>query len=68
MKRNKELETLYRRLEEVRMSERDRIRARAHLERAEAIASLFIGGGRALRRLFRRLVLRPIRRIAASAG
>jgi hypothetical protein len=64
MRRNKELEFMYQRLDEVRLSERERIRARAQLERAEAVASLIVDGGKAIERLFRKLVVRPIRRLA----
>ena len=66
MKRNHELELLQRRLDEVRMSERERIRARAHLERAEAIASLLASSARAIERAYRRLVVRPLRRMTAA--
>ena len=66
MKSSKELEILFRRLDEVRMSERERIRAKAHLERAEAVARLIAGAGKALERLYRKLVVRPLRRISTA--
>jgi hypothetical protein len=66
MKHSKELEVLFRRLDGIRMSERERIRAKAHLERAEAVAALIAGVVKSLERLFRKLVVRPLRRLAAS--
>ena len=68
MKRSKELESLAHRLDEMRMSDHDRIRARAHLERAEAIADLLAALVGTIRRLFRKRVLRPLRRAVASVG
>lgn len=64
----KNSDLVYRRLDEVSMSEYERMQARAHLERAEAIADFILAGGRAIARLFRRLVVRPLRRVAASVG
>ena len=66
MKRSNELEFLFRRLDRVRMSERDRVLAKAHLERAEAVAALLAGAAKNLRWLYRRLVVRPLRRLAAA--
>ena len=66
MKRSNELEILFRRLDEVRISERERIRAKAQLERAEAVASLIADAGKGLERLYRKLVVRPLRRLAAA--
>ena len=70
MKRNtkSEMEFLYRRLDEVRMSELDRMRAKAQLARTEAVADFLAAGGKAVSRLVRKLVIRPIRRFAASVG
>ena len=68
MKCSKELELLYQRLDEMRIHEYERISAKAHLARAEALADLLAHAGGAARGLFRRLVLRPLRRFAASAG
>jgi len=59
---------LYRRLDEVRMGEYERIRAKAHLERAEAVADFVAAVGARASRLFRKLVVRPVRRVAASIG
>jgi len=61
-----DLEHLYRRLDEIRMSEYERQRAKAHLARAEAAVALIAATGRLIARLFRRLVVRPIRRLAAA--
>jgi nitric oxide reductase activation protein len=61
---SKELDLLLKRLDEVRMTESDRIRAKAHLARAEAVADAVAGVGPALRRLYRRLVVRPLRRVS----
>ena len=66
MERNKELEYLFQRLNEVRMNEGERLRARAQLERAEAVASLIVATCQAIERLFRKLVVRPIRRLATA--
>ena len=63
-----DLKFLFDRLAEVRMSEYELVRARAHLERAEAVADGLVAAGRAIARLYRKLVARPIRRIAASIG
>lgn len=63
-----DLEYLYARLDQVRMSGHERLRARAHLERAEAVAALIARASDALGRLGRTLVVRPIRRLAASRG
>lgn len=57
-----ELEFFFRRLDEVRMSERERIRAKAHLQRAEAVADLLASAASAIGGLFGRLVARPPRR------
>lgn len=70
MKRSKQsdLEFLFSRLDEVRMSERERMRAKAHLARAEAVADFLAAGGRAIARLFEKRIVRPIRKIATSVG
>jgi hypothetical protein len=60
-------ELMYQRLDEVRMSQRERMRARAHLERAEAVAEQLAGAMALLGRLFR-LLARPLRRVFAHAG
>jgi hypothetical protein len=68
MNRSDKLESLSHRLDEMRMSDHDRIRAKAHLERAEAIADLLAALARGVRHLFRKAILRPLRRAYASAG
>lgn len=63
-----DLEFLYRRLDEVRMSDLERLRARAQVERAHAVAELFASAVSAIKRLFRRPAARPaVGRGAASA-
>jgi hypothetical protein len=44
------------------MPEYERLRARAHLERAEAIAELFARAATAVRSATRKLVARPLHR------
>jgi hypothetical protein len=61
-----DLEHLYRRLDEMRMSEHELLRAKAHLARAEAVVEFVAAADDALARLFGRLVVRPIRRIATA--
>ena len=61
-------ELLYQRLDEVHMSPRDRMRARAHLERAEAIAELLVGASAAIGRFYRKVVARPLGRIVTHIG
>ena len=60
--RKSDLDFLFRRLDEIRMSDYERIRAKAHLERAAAVADLLAGAGAAIGRLYRRLFTRPTRR------
>ena len=48
-------ELIYRRLDEVRMSKAERMRARAHLQRAEAVADFVAGAIAALRRVVTRI-------------
>ena len=67
-KTNDDLEFLNARLDEVRMSGHERLRAKASLARAEAIADLLVGFSRAIKRLLKILVLRPIRRLTAAIG
>lgn len=52
MRRNSksEIEFLLRRLDEVRISERERIRAKAHLQRAEAVADFLAAAAGAIGR------------------
>lgn len=63
-----DIEFLLRRIDEVRMGEYERMRAKAHLARAEAVADFLVAAAGALGRIFRRLVVRPIRRVTAGVG
>lgn len=54
---------IYLRLSQVSMGEYERIQAMAHLQRAEAVADLLADAGGAIARLYRRLVVRPLRRV-----
>ena len=67
-KANDKLDFLNARLDAVRMADYERIRAKAQLARAEAMADLIAAIGRGLRSLLRTLVVRPIRRLTASLG
>lgn len=67
-KTNQELDFLNARLDEVRMSGHERLRAKASLARAEAVAELLVAFASALKRLLKALVLRPIRRLIAGIG
>ena len=62
------LEYLYARLDAVRMTSYERQRAKASLARADAIAGVLVDSARGIRRLLKNLVIRPIRRLTASAG
>ena len=62
------LEFLYARLDEVRMSGHERLRAKASLARAEAVADLMVGIAKGIKSLLKILVLRPIRRLTTSLG
>ena len=67
-KTNDKLDLLNARLDAIQMADYERIRAKAQLARAEAMADLIAAIGRGLRRLLRTLVVRPIRRLTASLG
>jgi len=67
-KANQSLDFFNARLDEVKMSDYERIKAKAQLARAEAVADAIFAIGRGLRGLLKRLVLRPIRRMTASFG
>jgi hypothetical protein len=67
-KSNENLDFFSARLDEVQMSEYERLRAKASLARAEAVADAvveLIGLGK---RLLKTLVVRPFRRLMTSAG
>jgi len=56
------------RLDEVRISSHERIKAKAQLQRAEAVADAIAGGIHLIKRAFRALTARPYRRPTHSAG
>lgn len=62
------LESLNARLDEIRMSSHERLRAKASLARAEAIADLVVEFTGGVKRLLKTLVMRPIRRLITSVG
>jgi len=66
-KSNESLEFLNRRLDEVRMSDIDRLKAKAQLARAEAIADFFAAMVHGVGRMLK-TAGKPPRRPAASAG
>jgi hypothetical protein len=57
---------LYEQLDRIPMSELDRLRAKAQLERAEKVAELAARAWRAVRRLVQALVVRPVTRAVAT--
>jgi hypothetical protein len=63
-----ELQYLYTRLDQIRMSDYERLRARASLARGDAIATLILSAFEGAGRLLKTLVVRPIRRLATSLG
>ena len=70
-KTNAGREYFLRRIDEIRMSDLERIHAKARFERAEAVAEVIAMAGRAIARLFAALTARPghtPRRPASSAG
>ncbi|MBI1943001.1 MAG: hypothetical protein HYS35_04980 [Betaproteobacteria bacterium] len=67
-KPNPELEFLNARLGQMGLSERERLMAEARLARAEAIAELLVRMTGAVKRLFRAVLLRPIRRLTSALG
>lgn len=62
------LESLYARLDEIRMADFDRLQAKASLARAEAVAQALRDLGTGAKRLLRTLVVRPIRRLTSALG
>ena len=66
-KTNSDLEFLNARLDEVRMSDYERLRAKARLAQAEAIADAVAEFINLAKRLLTALILRPIRRLAHLA-
>ena len=67
-KTNVKMEFLSSRLDEIRMSDRERLKAKAQLAQAEAILDTFFAIGRGLKALFKSLLLRPLRRLTTSIG
>ncbi len=67
-KSNDELEYFNSRLDEIRMSGYERLKAKAHLARAEAFADAVAAVINAVKRVLKVVVLRPIRRFTASVG
>lgn len=65
---NSDLEFFNARLDEIRMSGHERLRAKASLARAEAFADLMVKIAGAVKRLLKTLVLRPIRRFITALG
>ena len=56
------------RLDEIRMSDRERLRVKESFARAEAVVDAAAAGVNLLERLLKALVLRPFRRLTASIG
>ena len=66
-KPNDDLDVLYRRIDQIRMSEQERLVAKARLARAEAVAGMLVAASNAVRRLVRSLAGRTGHRPAHSA-
>ena len=70
-KANADREYFLRRIDEIRMNELERIKAKARFERAEAFAEAVATAGKTISRLFATLTAgsgHPPRRPASSAG
>ena len=67
-KTNDSLEFLNTRLDEVQMSQLERIKAKAQLARADAVADALFAIARGAKRLLKNVVLRPFRRLTVSIG
>jgi len=67
-KTNDGLAFLNARLDEVRMSGHERLRAKARLAQAEAVADAIVGLIGLIRRLVKTLFARPLRRPTISIG
>lgn len=65
---NSNLDLLYARLDEVRMSKHERLRAKASLARAEAVADAVVGAIDLVKRGLRFLLRRPVGRPTKLAG
>ena len=67
-KTNVDIEFFNTRLDEIRMSGHERIKAKAQLERAEAMAEMLSAACGAITRAFKSLTARTPRHTAPSAG
>jgi hypothetical protein len=56
------------RIDELRISAHERLKAKARLAQAEAMADALAAIGGGIRRLLRSLVIRPLRRLTTSLG
>ena len=65
---NGDLEYLFARLDEVRMSEHERLRAKASLAKAEAAIDTIIAAADAIHGLLQATVIGPFRRLAKELG
>ena len=67
-KTNSNLDFLNARLDEVRMSSYERLRAKASLARTEAVAEGVVKIINLVKRLLKTMVVRPFRRLTTSIG
>lgn len=67
-KTNADLDFLNARLDEVRMSSHERLRAKASLARSEAVAEAVVEIVNLVKRLLKALVVRPYRYLATLVG
>ena len=67
-KTNSDLDFLNARLDEVRMSSHERLRAKASLARSEAVAEAVVEIINLVKHLLKTLVVRPLRRLTISIG
>jgi hypothetical protein len=65
---NPDMDAIYARLDEIRMPAYERLAARAHLARAEAISDLIVAAVRALQSVAKALTTRRLRRTLARIG
>ena len=56
------------RLDEIRMSGHERMKAKAHLAQAEAMADALAAVAGGIARLLRALVIRPVRRLTTTVS
>lgn len=67
-KTNSDLDFMNARLDEVRISSHERLRAKASLARAAAVAEAVVKIINLVKRLLKTLVVRPFRRLTTSIG